>query len=90
LRFVPAAQAERNGTTTSHAMPTAPGIDSLLKTLGSPGLPPTTVIWHLQGGGWLEFRKGATSKDAVSTAVTGQDRRWSEVKQAGAGMENKR
>jgi hypothetical protein len=92
LRIVPGALAEPNGSANGRGAPTPPNVEALLKTLGDPSTPPTTVVWRLAGGGWLEFRKSGIDRGLVPTALRQRSigRAQAEVPQAGAGTEKQR
>jgi hypothetical protein len=92
LRIMPGSIKERNGTAASLTAPLTPSLTTLLTTLGNADTPPTTVVWRLESGGWLEFRKGAATGSVAAATVMqrSRERGWAEVQQGGAGTENKR
>ena len=92
LRIVSGSHAERNGSGASQRAPAMPNLEALLKTLGSLNTPPTTVIWRLDGGGWLELRKGSSPNRIGSSSRAGQlrEQTWTNIEHSGAGTEKKR
>jgi hypothetical protein len=93
LRVEPSAHpVGHNGTTAGYAARDLPDLEALLKAFGSANALPTTVVWRLDGGGWLELShagvNGSVSAPAARTRAAG--RGWAEVGHGGAGTENQR
>jgi hypothetical protein len=92
LRVLPSAARERNGTHGGQGGVAAANLEALITTLGHICTPPTSVVWQLEYGGWLELRKSAVAAPALPSTLgpRARDWDWAQVQQAGAGTENKR
>jgi hypothetical protein len=92
LRIAARGQEQHPAAGTAGVMKSLSGLEALLRTLSSLNDVPTIVVLPLEGGGWIELRKGGTTlsppKLRFMERFLGRSR--VEVEHGGAGTETKR
>jgi len=92
LRIAARGPGQHNAADTGRAVKSSSGLGALLGVLGSSDRSPTTVIWQLEGGGWIELKKGGSGVRPPKYKLLERFFGGSgvEIEHGGAGTENQR